>query len=236
MGKLPLLTTSSSTQAWKLQLPQSKEEKFLLTNSEGMPGEFDDKFRSEHSDLLENTVALSTINPADYDGIFFSGGHGTCVDFPLGAKAAVEGFWNAGKFVAAVCHGPCCLLEAEVDGAKLLKGRRCTGFSDIEEDAVQLTSLVTEITGGSLATLMKKAGGLYEDNGTMWTANCVRDGRLITGQNPQSSKCAADALIAAIMSKPKVVLAETSADKIGEHATGSWWEEITTPYYQFINA
>jgi len=167
-------------------------------NSEGMPGEFDDKFRAEHSDLLEKTVALSAINPADYDGIFFSGGHGTCVDFPRGAKAAVEGFWNAGKFVAAVCHGPCCLLEAEVDGAKLLKGRRCTGFSDIEEDAVQLTALVTEITGGSLATLMKNAGGLYEDNGTMWTPNCVRDGRLITGQNPQSSKCTADALIAAI--------------------------------------
>jgi len=138
--------------------------------SEGMPGEFDDKFRAEHADLLENTVALSDINPADYDG----------------------------KFVSAVCHGPCCLLEAEVDGAKLLKGKKCTGFSDIEEDAVQLTSLVTEITGGSLATLMKNAGGLYENNGEMWTPHCVRDGRLITGQNPQSSKCTADALIAAI--------------------------------------
>jgi len=122
-------------------------------NSEGMPGEFDEKFRKEHLDLLENSVSFADIFPniQHYDGIFFSGGHGTVADFPQGAKALVEAFWSAGNsvYIAAVCHGPTCLLEAEHAGEKILKGVRCTGFSDIEEDAVQLTSLVRQIGGGT---------------------------------------------------------------------------------------
>jgi len=48
---------------------------------------------------------------------------------------------------------------------------------------------------------MIKAGGIYENNGKMWESHVVVDGRIITGQNPQSSKATADALIMAINEK-----------------------------------
>merc|ERR1719378_49685 len=92
----------------------------------------DDKFHAEHADLLHNCPSFDSVNVNDYDAVFFSGGHGTCVDFPQGAKKLVEDFWNAGKVVSAVCHGPTALVEAKINGEFLLKGKRCTGFTDAE--------------------------------------------------------------------------------------------------------
>ena len=159
--------------------------------SDGMRTEWDDKFHADHSDLLKNCPSFGDINVSEYDAVFFSGGHGTCVDFPQGAKKLVEDFWNAGKVVSAVCHGPTALLEAEVDGQPLLKGKKCTGFSDAEEEAVGLTAKVP----GLLSTLMKNVGGNYECSDQIFTPYVCVDGKLVTGQNPGSSKPTSEAVV-----------------------------------------
>jgi putative intracellular protease/amidase len=123
-------------------------------------------------DLLQSTRAFADLNAADYDAIFLCGGHGTCVDFEDGCKDVVERFWNAGKVVSAVCHGPTGLVRAEVGGKKLLDGKNCTGFSDGEEKTVGLLGVVP-----SLAGLMRAAGGLFVEAPGAWEAHCVVDGK-----------------------------------------------------------
>jgi len=147
--------------------------------------EYDKKFEKvcQEKGLLKNCPSFDSINVDEYDAVFFSGGHGTCVDFPKGAKKLVEDFWNAGKVVAAVCHGPTALVEAQVNGEPLLKGKKCTGFSDGEEDAVGLSDKVPAL----LSNMMKGAGGLYECTDQLWHPYTVTDGKLVTGQNPHSS-------------------------------------------------
>jgi putative intracellular protease/amidase len=140
-------------------------------------------------DLLQSTKAFADLNAGDYDAIFLAGGHGTCIDYEEGCKDVVERFWNAGKVVSAVCHGPTGLVNAEVGGKKLLDGKNCTGFSDVEEKICGLQGVVP-----SLAGLMKAAGGLFVEAPGPWEAHVVVDGKLVTGQNPQSSIVTAEAV------------------------------------------
>ena len=167
--------------------------------SEAMITEGDKKFEkiAQEKGLLKNCPSFDSIKVSDYDAVFFSGGHGTCVDFPKGAKKLVEDFWNAGKVVAAVCHGPLALVEAQVNGESLLKGKKCTGFSDGEEEAVGLTEKVPAL----LSTLMKGAGGLYECTDQQWSAYTITDGKLVTGQNPGSSKKTAEEVVKILSEK-----------------------------------
>ena len=138
--------------------------------------------------LLKNTKSFSAVNANDFDALFLCGGHGTCVDFENGSKDLVERFWNAGKVVAAVCHGPIGLVKAQVSGRKLLEGKKCTGFTNVEEVMVGLDKVVPSLEG-----LMVKAGGVFSC-GAPWSSHCVVDGQLVTGQNPMSSKATADAV------------------------------------------
>jgi putative intracellular protease/amidase len=140
-------------------------------------------------DLFQSTKAFADVNAGDYDAIFLAGGHGTCVDYEDGCKDVVERFWNAGKVVSAVCHGPTGLVKAEVGGKRLLEGKNCTGFSDNEEQICGLQGVVA-----SLAGLMKAAGGLFVEAPAPWEAHVVVDGKLVTGQNPQSSTVTAEAV------------------------------------------
>lgn len=138
---------------------------------------------------LCHSVKLDTIDFGGVDAIFLSAGHGVCADYvdcpPL--KAAIEGLYAANKPVAAVCHAPVGLVQCKLpDGTPLVKGKKVTGFSDTEEDAVGLSAIVPFMTEARL----KELGASYEKADDWHSKVCV-DGNLITGQNPQSSEAGA---------------------------------------------
>jgi putative intracellular protease/amidase len=142
---------------------------------------------------LGHSLKLSDIDWSTVDVIFLPGGHGTCVDFVNSPdlKKAVETMYAGNKIVAAVCHGPIGLTGCvKPDGSPLVKDRTVTGFADSEEEAVQLTGKVPFL----LESKLKELGGKYEkaDN---WTSKVCVDGKLVTGQNPQSSVEAANAVV-----------------------------------------
>jgi len=143
--------------------------------------------------MLSHSVAIGDVDLADKDALFMCGGHGTAVDFHNqdSLKSAIETMFNADKIVAAVCHGPICLADCvKKDGTPLVSGKKVTGFSNTEEDTVQLTSLVPFL----LETKLKELGGSYE-RADDWNSKVVVDGKLVTGQNPQSSEETAKTVI-----------------------------------------
>jgi putative intracellular protease/amidase len=142
---------------------------------------------------LSHSVKLTDIDWEPVDAIFMTGGHGTCTDFvgQPSLKSAIETMYNSGKVVAAVCHGVLALADCELeDGTSLVKGKKVTGFSDSEEEAVQLSKIVPFL----LETKLKELGSNYS-KGSDWGAHVVTDGKLITGQNPQSADDVARAVI-----------------------------------------
>ena len=141
---------------------------------------------------LSRTLKLSDMNSADFDTVFYPGGHGPMWDLAEDPDsiALIESFYNSGKPVAAVCHGPGVLHRVVNKGESIVKGKRVTGFTNGEEEAVGLTKVVPFLVEDEL----KRLGGLYQKAGN-WESFVVVDGRLITGQNPASSAAAAKALL-----------------------------------------
>jgi putative intracellular protease/amidase len=142
---------------------------------------------------LARTLRLEDLRSADFDAVFYPGGHGPMwdlVDNPI-SIALIESFYNSGKPVAAVCHAPAVLCRVTYAGAPIVKGKRVTGFANSEEEAVQLTKIVPFLVEDEL----KRLGGLYEKVPD-WQSLAITDGRLITGQNPASSAAGATALVA----------------------------------------
>jgi putative intracellular protease/amidase len=142
--------------------------------------------------VLANTVMLADVKAADYDAVFYPGGHGPMWDLAEDSKsiALIEAFWNAGKPVGAVCHAPCVLHRVKINGQSIVKGKHVTGFTNGEEEAVQLTKVVPFLVKDELLRL----GSVYEKM-TNWVPFVVTDGRLVTGQNPASSGPGAKALL-----------------------------------------
>lgn len=141
---------------------------------------------------LAGTLKLSNMNAADFDAVFYPGGHGPMwdlVDDP-DSIALIESFYNSDKPVAAVCHAPAVLHKVTYNGAPIVQGKHVTGFTNGEEEAVQLTNVVPFLVEDEL----KRLGGLYE-KAADWESFVLVDGRLITGQNPASSAAAASALL-----------------------------------------
>ena len=128
----------------------------------------------------------------DYDTVFYVGGHGPMWDLaesPV-SIALLESFYNSGKPIALVCHSPGVLRHVTYQGAPLVKGKRVTGFTNGEEDEVQLTHVVPFLVEDELTRL----GGTFEKLPN-WQPHAVVDGRPITGQNPASSTVAAQTLM-----------------------------------------
>lgn len=145
---------------------------------------------------LDRSHAIAAIDAGNYDAIFLPGGHGTMWDLPCNATLAslVGRMWRDGKVVGAVCHGPAGLLSAvETDGQPLVAGKRVTAFTNAEEDAVGLTDAVPFL----LESRLRELGALFE-NGDIFAPYAIADGRLITGQNPASSRETAQLLLDAI--------------------------------------
>lgn len=145
------------------------------------------RFLSEPDELdkLEHTIAVGDIDPTEYDAVFFAGGHGTMWDFPYNPdvqRLAAE-VYERGGVVAAVCHGPAALLDVELSsGERLIEGKRVAGFSNDEEQAVELQNVVPFL----LESRLIERGARYE-KAEPKHEKVVVDGRLITGQNPASA-------------------------------------------------
>jgi putative intracellular protease/amidase len=141
---------------------------------------------------LAGTSRLADVSADDHDAVFYPGGHGPMWDLAEDPHsiALIEAFYNAGKPVAAVCHGPGVFHRVQIEGQPLVKGKRVTGFTNGEEEAVHLTKVVPFLVEEEL----KRLGGLYE-KAADWASFAVTDGRLVTGQNPASSRAGAQALL-----------------------------------------
>ncbi|MGB5226203.1 MAG: type 1 glutamine amidotransferase domain-containing protein [Arenicellales bacterium] len=142
---------------------------------------------------LANTSKLADVSPENFDAVFYPGGHGPLWDLAEdnNSIALIESMYASGKPVAAVCHAPAVLKNAkDSDGSPLVNGKSVTGFSNSEEDAVQLTEVVPFL----LEDELKGKGGNYS-KGDDWHPYTITDGNLITGQNPASSELAAKAVL-----------------------------------------
>jgi putative intracellular protease/amidase len=147
----------------------------------------------EAQQALATTVKLDTIKAADFDAIFYPGGHGPLWDLAENQHsiALLETAYAAGKPVAAVCHAPGVLRHVKApDGTLLVKGKAVTGFTNTEEAAVQLTDVVPFL----VEDMLTQGGGTYSKVAD-WQPYVVTAGHLITGQNPASSEPAAKELL-----------------------------------------
>lgn len=151
------------------------------------------KTDKEGQQALAQTHRLAEVTTDDFDAVFYPGGHGPLWDLANDAHsiALIEKFIAQGKPVAAVCHAPAALCNAKSPvGLPLVSGKRVTGFTNGEEAAVQLTSVVPFLLEDKLG----EKGGQYS-KGPDFASYVLQDGLLITGQNPASSEPAAHKLI-----------------------------------------
>lgn len=145
---------------------------------------------------LASTEKLADVDVASFDGVFYPGGHGPLWDLAESAvsKALIEDTLAAGKPVALVCHAPAVLKNVTApNGDPIVKGRKVTGFTNQEEDAVGLTDVVPFL----LEDVLIEQGGTFSKQG-VFEPYVVQDGLLITGQNPPSSEPAAEKLLEAL--------------------------------------
>lgn len=134
---------------------------------------------------MHNTLTPDEVNAGDYIAIFYAGGHGAMWDFPDNSKIAriAQNIYEAGGYVAAVCHGPAALLPIKLEnGHYLIEGKRLDSFTNAEEEANGTGKIVPFM----LQTALVDEGATF-DEGPNWSDHVVVDGRLITGQNPFSA-------------------------------------------------
>jgi len=148
---------------------------------------------------LASTQKLADVSAKDFDAVFYPGGHGPLWDLTDHATsiALIEAFVKDDKPVAAVCHAPAAFVNVRgKSGQYLVRGKRVTGFSNAEEEAVGLTKVVPFL----LEDRLKERGGVYS-HGADWAPHVQVDGKLVTGQNPASSGPAARELLKLIRSR-----------------------------------
>ena len=151
---------------------------------------------AELKDKLSKSLVLADVNESDYDAVFYPGGHGPLWDLAVDKNSIslIESFYKHNKPVAFVCHAPGALIHVkDENGEPLVKGKEVTGFSNTEEEAVQLTDVVPFLVEDELIRL----GATYS-KGADWGSYVRQDGLLITGQNPGSSEETAKLLLAAL--------------------------------------
>lgn len=145
---------------------------------------------------LANTIKLADVTMSDFDAVFYPGGHGPLWDLAENKNSIqfIENAIQTNKPVGLVCHAPGVLRDVKgLDGKPLVAGKLVTGFSNTEEDAVQLTDIVPFL----VEDMLKANGGVYSKVAD-WQPYVVTDGLLITGQNPGSSAATATALLKAL--------------------------------------
>ncbi len=179
-GQPPIDPTSSK--------PENQTEATIRFNE-------DEKLQEQ----LSKTIVLGDVSAADYDAVFYPGGHGPLWDLAVSETSAklIERFYNADKPVAFVCHAPAALKNVKaISGEPLVKGKKVTGFSNSEEALVNLTSVVPFL----LEDMLVNNGGVYSKLPD-FEPYAIEDGLLITGQNPASSEKVAELLYAQLIRK-----------------------------------
>lgn len=146
---------------------------------------------------LKHTQKLANIRPNDYDAVFYPGGHGPLWDLVEDENSItlIENFYSKNKPVGFVCHAPAALKNVKINGDYLVKGKKVTGFSNSEEEAVGLTNIVPFL----LEDALQKNGAIYSKVAD-WQPYAVEDGMLFTGQNPASSKLVAQKMLSKLNS------------------------------------
>ncbi|NML29325.1 type 1 glutamine amidotransferase domain-containing protein [Paraburkholderia antibiotica] len=145
--------------------------------------------------LLATTARPDQIDPADFDAIYFTGGHAVMWDFPdnIGLQQITRDIYERGGVVSSVCHGYCGLLNTTLsDGKRLVAQRRVTGYSWVEEVLAGVAKKVPY----NAEQEMKQRGAFYEKALLPFVSKVVTDGRLVTGQNPQSARATAERVAA----------------------------------------
>lgn len=206
------LWMSELTHAYDVFVAQGYEQRLVSPRGGATPIEprslkwpyFDKSAQKGRADpalsaLLAKTARPEDIDAGDYDAIYFTGGHGVMWDFPhdKALQAITRNIFERGGIVASVCHGYCGLLNTKLsDGRLLVAGRHLTGFSWIEE---VLAGVAKEVPYNVEAE-MRERGALYQKALLPFTSKVVVDGRLVTGQNPQSAKATAQAILSLLTS------------------------------------
>ena len=154
-----------------------------------------DRFRKDSGATLAlaSTRRLADVVNDSFDAVFYPDGHGPLWDLAedRDSIALIESTYAAGKPVVAVCHAPGVFRHtSNPNGQPLVQGKAVTGFTNTEEAAVGLSDVVPFL----VEDMLKANGGRYE-KADDWAVHVVTDGKLITGQNPASSKAAAEALL-----------------------------------------
>ena len=152
---------------------------------------FDQDTDAQHQ--LATTIPLADIKEEDFDTVFYAGGHGPLWDLTNSATSIelIQAFDRAQKPIGFVCHAPAVLKNVKTEsGDSFVKDKKVTGFSNSEEEAVQLTDVVPFLIEDEF-----KAQGAHYEKGADWSSYTVTEGHLITGQNPASSEAVAEQLV-----------------------------------------
>lgn len=148
---------------------------------------------------IVNTLKLENIDDSQYEAIFFAGGHGTMWDFAdtASVQKITAKMYEEGKVISAVCHGPAALVNVKLsDGSYLVSGKKVAAFTNDEEEEVQSTNVVPFL----LETALVNHGALHQHSAN-WSNNVAVDGRLITGQNPQSAASVGKEIVKILLNK-----------------------------------
>jgi putative intracellular protease/amidase len=175
--------------------PKSNEPNFQTDLTRRFEADADAKAQ------LATTIRLDSVKAEDFDTVFYPGGHGPMWDLAEDQNSIklIESMFRAGKPVALVCHAPGTLRHVKTpDGKPLVQGKKVTGFTNTEEEAVGLTKVVPFLVEDEL----KAKGGIFSKAGD-WQPYVLTDGLLITGQNPASSGPAAKVLVEMLRRKAK---------------------------------
>jgi Putative intracellular protease/amidase len=153
----------------------------------------------EYRTKIENTMKPSEVDPSKYAAIFYAGGHGTMWDFPDNTELQniARKIYENNGIISAVCHGPSALVNLKLSNGKyLVEGKKVNAFTNEEETAVKLENVVPFL----LENQLKERGAIFEKSG-LWQDHVVADGRLITGQNPQSAKSVGEEILKGLKQK-----------------------------------
>ena len=145
---------------------------------------------------IRDTTPLAQVDPSRYDAVFFAGGHGAMWDFPNDERlvAMTARMYENGDVVGAVCHGPASLVNVRLsDGSHLVEGKTVAAFTNEEEEAAGATKDMPFL----LETRLRERGARFTE-APNWEEHVATDGRLVTGQNPQSARAVAHAMIEAM--------------------------------------
>jgi len=160
------------------------------------PGSIDENTPQETLEaekVLADTISLEEVEMGDYDVIFLPGGHGTMFDFPGNKKLQrlLREFYEADRYIVSVCHGPAGLVGATLsNGEALVKGKKISAFTDAEERDTTFDALMPFLLESKLREL-----GADVIPAPNWSEYSVKDGKILTGQNPQSTLSVVEQLI-----------------------------------------